>query len=712
MSNNISISDGWLLLRKMIGNINGSAVSDVSNSDVKKLLEDADTNKDGVVTKDEFEKACKESSDYQDLEQKYLAVFKKLASLDNNAESISAEDIEAALKAIEDAEKSENTSGGGGVGGTGGAGGTGGTKTTDGLGSPDSTSATGDVDEKGNTQPETQATTLATVAAVSISGNESVSELRTGRTAELEELNRKKNQKADLLNDNAYVEAENAYNASAEQYNASLGALADTLQQKQEAGEALSEEEQTFLSLQETKADLEAQVSEQNGVIDGINQNISATQEAKSALESSLSGLKPPSESLKVPTYDPETGKQTGVDTSAYDAAMAAYEAQKADLEAQIAEKESELAELEQNLTDAETKLAELEADVSDNAKAILNALDSIEQATANVEEVDEATETLKEQISDAKTQAEEFFNNWQNLLNVKEKLTAQIDADIAQLRENLNAYDEAIAQKDAEQQENLPDGMYSKNGFIYEGEGEDAKLMLPVAQSEDGPNLPKGYEINEEDGTIRDENDAIVGKIIEVEKDANGDDVPDVVQSYYLYSEAVAASATNERIYGDIGSDYSASDSFRNYLYTQNIDLETATRDELDSALTKYNELNRNKNEFIRLYNQFSNDEKLSKYLDDKLKLTDTDTRKGTVKQTLENLYNYVINVGAFATEYEQSHHYKISTSPLYSASISVNGDYDHDFEERVPSAIEEMKRILNEVYPGMRVPTDNGNI
>lgn len=707
MSNNISISDGWLLLRKMIGNINGSAVSDVSNSDVKKLLEDADTNKDGVVTKDEFEKACKESSDYQDLEQKYLAVFKKLASLDNNAESISAEDIEAALKAIEDAEKSENTSGGGGVGGTGGAGGTDSTKTVDGLGATDKTTETDNVD----TQSETQ-TLSSTITAVSLSGSESASELRTGRTAELEELNRKKNQKADLQNDRAYVEAENAYNASTEKYNQSLGALTDTLQQKQEAGDALSEEEQTFLSLQETKADLEAQVSEQNGVIDGINQNISATQNEKSTLESSLSSLTPPSDSLKAPIYNPETGEQTGVDTSAYDAAMAAYEAQKTNLEAQIAEKESQLTELEQNLGEAETKLAELEADVSDNADAILDALDSIEKATANVEEVDEATETLKQQISEAKAQAEDFANKRNELLKLKEALTAQIDADIAQLRENINAYDEAIAQKDAEQQENLPDGMYSKNGFIYEGEGDDAKLMLPVAQSEGGPNLPKGYEINEEDGTIRDESGAIVGKVVETEKNADGDDVPDVVQSIYLYCDAVAASATNERIYGDIGSDYSTYDSFRNYLYTQNIDLETATTDELNSALTKYNELNRNKNEFIRLYQQFSNDEELSKYLDDKLKLTDTDKRNGTVKQTLENLYNYVINVGAFATEYEQSHHYNVSKSPLYTSIISVKGDYDHDFEERVPSAIEEMKRILNEVTPGMRVPTDNGNM
>ncbi len=707
MSNNISISDGWLLLRKMIGNINGSAVSDVSNSDVKQLLEDADTNKDGVVTKDEFEKACKESSDYQDLEQKYLAVFKKLASFDKNGESISEEDIEAALKALEDAEKSKNTSGSGGVGGTGGAGGTGGTKNTDGLGATDSTSATDNVDAPAETQ-----TVSTTVATVSFSGNESASDLRTGRANELSELNRKKEQKADLLNDRAYVEAENAYNASTEKYNESLGALSDTLQQKQEAGEALSEEEQAFLSLQETKASLEEQVSQQNGVIDEINQNISATQNEKSALESSLSSLTPPSESLKVPTYDPETGKQTGIDTSAYDAAMMAYEAQKTDLEAQIAEKESQLTELEQNLADAEEELARLEEEVFNNEAAIFEALNSLEQATANVEEVDEATETLKEQIADAKANAEEFFTSWQNLLQVKKTLTAQIDADIEQLRENLKAYDEAIAQKDAEQQENLPEGMYSKNGFIYEGEGDDAKLMIPVAQSEDGPNLPEGYKINEEDGTVRDEKGNVVGKVVEIEKDTTDDDVQDVVQSIYLYSDSVIASATNERIYGNIGSDYSAYDSFSNYLYTQNIDLKTATTDELNSALEKYNELNKNKNEFIRLYQQFSEDEELSKYLNDKFKLTDTDTRKGTIKQTLDELYNYVSNVGAFTTPYERSHHYNISSSPFYSATISVNGDYDHDFEERVPSAIEEMKRILEEVTPELRVLRENNNM
>ena len=96
MSVNISLSEGWSLLKNMLGAKNGTSADDISNADVEKFLKEADLNKDGKVTQDEFEKCCKESSDYKEMEEKYLATFKKLAELDKIAETISEEDIESA----------------------------------------------------------------------------------------------------------------------------------------------------------------------------------------------------------------------------------------------------------------------------------------------------------------------------------------------------------------------------------------------------------------------------------------------------------------------------------------------------------------------------------------------------------------------------------------------------------------------------------------
>ena len=171
----------------------------------------------------------------------------------------------------------------------------------------------------------------------------------------------------------------------------------------------------------------------------------------------------------------------------------------------------------------------------------MLSFLVALETAAQNSKEVDEAE--LKA-IQASKQSSIDYLTAWQNLMTVETQLLQQNAADINQLRANLKTYDDALDKYDEEQNSNMPEGMSTKNGFVYEGEGEDAKLMLPVSATEEGYDLPEGYKINESDGTVVDENGNVVGKVVNTQSDAKGNDgVADDVQRVYLYADAVATS-------------------------------------------------------------------------------------------------------------------------------------------------------------------------
>ncbi len=517
----LDVSQAYDVMKKLAEKVGGS--EDISYTKAKKILKKADADGDGIISLSEFKDFYMSTEEYENLEDEYLEAFELLGDLDGE-DGFSFDDIDSAIKEAKETEKAKEAEAPSVASGVSGGGGFGGSSL--------------------KTDNKTQESTSG-VKAVSLTGNETAEELRTDRGETLTQLNDLKKQKSDIKSDEAYKSAEDAYKNSTKDYDDSLDALADIYREKEEAGEQLTEEEENFIALEEARDTLTEEKSAQNEAIDGINQQISETETAKADLESQLGSLEPPSESLKVPIYDPETGEQTGVDTSAYDAAMAAYEAQKADLEAQIAEKESELAELEENLAEAEDQLEEIDNKIFENDKQIYETLDSLEKATENVEQVDEAE---AEQVKATAASMEQYLTDWQNLLQIESELTTQIDADIDQLRANLKVYDEAIDKKDEEQQELLPDGMYSKNGYIYEGEGEDAKLMLPVEQSEEGANLPTGYKVNDDEGTVVDEHGNTVGKVIEIEQAAQGEDgVPKIVEIICLYADAVSESAPEQ---------------------------------------------------------------------------------------------------------------------------------------------------------------------
>ena len=132
---------------------------------------------------------------------------------------------------------------------------------------------------------------------------------------------------------------------------------------------------------------------------------------------------------------------------------------------------------------------------------------------------------------------------------------------------------------------------------------------------------------------------------------------------------------------YADIGADNENGDTFKNYLETQGVDILSTQDSELEAYLQEYNDLIAQKEQFINLYNTFSKNPTLQGLLDDSFELRDTDNNNEKVKQTLQDLYNWVNNVGAFRTSGEDG-----------------TSGYDKDFSERVPDAIQQMIKYVED--------------
>ena len=126
------------------------------------------------------------------------------------------------------------------------------------------------------------------------------------------------------------------------------------------------------------------------------------------------------------------------------------------------------------------------------------------------------------------------------------------------------------------------------------------------------------------------------------------------------------------------LGAEDAQGDTFAKYLDKKNLDIDSATAEELNAALNEYNGLIGKKNEFLELYKEFKSDPVLKAKLSKKYELTDTDEKNGTAKMKLNDLYDWVNDVGAFRTSNERG-----------------VKSYDKDFDERVASALDQMKGI-----------------
>lgn len=507
------VTQAFSMMKKLAAKVHGS--DSITRAQAEEMLKNADTDGDSIISLSEFKDFYMSTEDYQSLEDDYLEAFEFLSGLDGE-DGFSIGDLDSAIEQTAEAEETEEVKDSDSVGGSSGGSYTPKPTTTDNTG-----------DDKDSVE--------STVKSVSLTGDETTTELRTGRSDVLDDLSELRNKKADVKSEQAYEDAENAYNTASMNYDKSLDDLAQIYIDRQNANDDLTKEQENFLELKKGRDEINGNINTKNSDIDNLNTNISNAESAKADLEATLNGLEPPSEDLIKSIYDEETGEVIGQDTSAYDAAMAEYEAQKAELESQIAEKESEITDLEASLAEAEEELTNLQENLLEQEKLIKFSLEALDKSEEKVDNLDEAEQA---QIQATKESQNQFINDWENLVAVETELTAQIDADIAQCRENLKTYDDALDKKDEEAQAGLPDGMYSKNGYIYEGEGENARLMLPVEQTEEGANLPENYQIND-DGTITDETGKTVGKVVEIEKDVKNDDgVPETVESLYLYSD------------------------------------------------------------------------------------------------------------------------------------------------------------------------------
>ena len=260
-------------------------------------------------------------------------------------------------------------------------------------------------------------TNSAGIKSAGITGNETISQLRSSLSDAQAQLSEAEAQKA---NNDAINEAQKqAYDEAVEQMK--------------------SDDEQVQAQIDDIKSrksENDNAVSEQKTQISDINSDISDKKSQISGINSELGGLVQPSQSNYMTTD--EEGNQI-VDTSAYNAAMAQYQAQKSALEEQLSKAENELNDLETQLSDAETQLDDLEQQGSE-----------IEQELSDLIQSEDGQKIQNQQlVQDA---MQKYNDSQQNLTQTTQQQTVELDSNIAQLQSNIDEYNNAIQQKEAEE--------------------------------------------------------------------------------------------------------------------------------------------------------------------------------------------------------------------------------------------------------------------
>lgn len=405
MTNGITGSQGWTILKALAKN--AGIEGELTSKDVEKIMKSADTNNDGKISIDEFTAAAQSAVDAT--EEQYLEAFKVISKNDGDDTEISDDDI---LKAIEDFTNGvENTDS---------------TKASDSTKSSDSTK--NNVQKKATTdQTNTEQIQITpSVSAVSLTGEEDLETLQTGRSDMLAQLQQKRAEKSQLDSDPAVVQANQNVSNAETSYNDSLTAL----EQKETN---LTETEQAVLEQQNLKKENDAAISEQKQAIATAENNVSSAQSALDTCKGSE-----PSQSSYTKTQKNADGTTSTVnDTQAYSAAHSEWEAQKNKLEAELANAEVELAQEEVALSELETKEVEIDTAI---AEIIQQAEDAGEEVSAELKAV---SDNLNAKY-DAKN----------NLAQVKMEKTAQTEVDIAQLQANLEQYTNAISTAKAKENE------------------------------------------------------------------------------------------------------------------------------------------------------------------------------------------------------------------------------------------------------------------
>ena len=378
----ISINQGLEFINKYLNKLGINKT--VTSNEVTSIFKNLEKNEDGTVDTSEFALAIANAfgeKQIDSIEEEYLEAWEAISGIDGNNESISAEDIAGLESSIEENSSSVSETSGGGGGGGGGG------------------ASSSGFPSVQNNNLNTQTGPVSSIPAANITGNESIEELQAGRSDALAQLSEMQSQK---YNNEAVIEAEQSVTDAKTEYNEAIEAF------EENAKELYKE----IADVQKLKEENDIAINNQKSVIDGLKGQISST-------EGEISSLTVPPETIT--ETDPETGESVSKPNPAYQE----YLNKKATLEAKLADLQAKLANEETTLTSFEEKGLEIDTKLAD----ILNSQKMQENEYAKA-----AADAFMAYI-DAQI----------NLSSVEAEQTAQIDADIAQLRENVSAYDNAI---------------------------------------------------------------------------------------------------------------------------------------------------------------------------------------------------------------------------------------------------------------------------
>ncbi|MBE7705599.1 MAG: hypothetical protein E7Z90_07320, partial [Cyanobacteria bacterium SIG29] len=246
MSSINNSSEGWQYLKSMADKLGGA--KNISDADLKKLLMNADSDGDGLISVFEFKEEFLNSDKYKDLEDDFLKAFEAIAKGDGKNESISDNDISDACEKAEDAaqatEEADSSGGGGGAdGGGGSSGGGGGSNGTNGTNSKEPTAETA-------------------ISRSDLEGKD-IQTLQNDRGELLTDIGSLRSEK-----ETAVAESEAQVTSLKESFDQASAAFADLIDVKSEADEAVRECAQNVLDMESNKNDVNDQVSTQQATVD------------------------------------------------------------------------------------------------------------------------------------------------------------------------------------------------------------------------------------------------------------------------------------------------------------------------------------------------------------------------------------------------------------------------------------------------------------
>lgn len=433
MSGGINNFQGWNLFKNLMSQT--SSGNEVNRDEFQKIMNNADTNNDGIVTEDEFRSSFNAHKSSSSDEELYADAYKLISSLDGDLSALSCEELNSLLKKA----------------------GIDSTKTTDDIPplsdfkikndivsgfsnmvsslqtlqsdlSPvdkteiseieesvtsDATSSPTDVQGSGSpiTSPQAQQPVSPSLDTVGMSyDNMSLEELNAEKMSQQTSVNSARSDLSQLYISNGQVdEAKMDYEeavANDEQISEELK------QQSTDNLNAIAEKDSVIGELKSSICTLDGDIASAQSQINSLSADISAYQSAVSTLSAQQSD-------------DPETQAAIAGQLQAAQAALAAAEAQKQAVEHQLAQLNTEKADLTEQLGTAETELGELQ-----NQRA------EIEQAIS--ENCGEETKEAMQKYNEARNQ---FKTDVQNA-----------EVDLKTMQSELDRINSAIDTKRAEQ--------------------------------------------------------------------------------------------------------------------------------------------------------------------------------------------------------------------------------------------------------------------